>query len=133
MNRLEGTIRRIESSASVSLVEVSVGGDLFFSVVLERPDNHPYLRPGGPIRLLFKDTEVVLAKDPTCRVSLINRAAGRIRRIETGTVLTRVELDYEAGPVAAVVSSRSARELSLAAGDEVVWMVKASEISLMEP
>jgi molybdate transport system regulatory protein len=133
MNRLEGTIRRIASSESMSLVEVDVGGHRFFSVVLERPDDHPYLKEGNAIVLLFKDTEVALAKGPRGRISILNAAEGTVRTIEPGTLLTRVDLDFKGHAVASVVATRSAEELDLSEGDAVLWLVKANEVSLMEP
>lgn len=133
MNRLKGTIRGIASSESVSLVEIDVGGHRFFSVVLERPDDHPYLGEGREILLLFKDTEVALAKGPRGRISILNAAGGTVRTIERGAVLTRVALDFEGHAVASVVATRSVEELDLAEGDTVLWLVKANEVSLMEP
>lgn len=133
MNRLKGTIRRIASSESMSLVEIDVEGHRFFSVVLERPDGRSYLREGNAVLLLFKDTEVALAKGPRGRISILNAAGGTVRAIETGTVLTRVALDFMGHAVASVVATRSAEELELSVGDAVLWLVKANEVSLMEP
>jgi molybdate transport system regulatory protein len=133
MNRLKGTIRRIASSENLSLVEIDVEGHRFFSVVLERPDGRSYLREGNAVLLLFKDTEVALARGPRGPISILNAAEGTVRTIESGAVLTRVDLDFAGHAVVSVVATRSAEELDLSEGDAVLWLVKANEVSLMEP
>ena len=48
----------------------------------------------------------------------------------SGTVLTAVELDTVVGPLTAVITARSARRLKLAPGDQVIGVVKATEVAI---
>jgi molybdopterin-binding protein len=63
---------------------------------------------------------------------LRNRFPARVRHIEAGTLLSRVELDFRGLVLQAVITTRSVRELQLAPGEEVVGLVKTNEISLTE-
>ncbi len=130
MNRLKGTILRVESAGNVSLVEVAVAGDTFSSMLLETPQSCDYLREGREVFLLFKDTEVSLARELSGRLSIRNRAMGRVVKITRGAVLSRIELDYRGNRIASLIASRSAQTLDLHEGDEVIWLIKSNEVSL---
>ncbi|MDE2430393.1 MAG: TOBE domain-containing protein, partial [Burkholderiales bacterium] len=89
------------------------------------------------VDLLFKETEVALAKNLSGMISLRNRMPGTIRHIEWGQVLTRVHLELrqnEALPVwtiTSVITTRSAKKLQLAEGDQIEGLVKSNEMSLL--
>ena len=131
MNKLTGKIVLVESSPHMSMVDIDVEGDVFSSIVLETPDTAPYLKQGGGVSLLFKETEVSLGKNLSGLISLRNRFKATIKRIERSDILTKVFLSYKNKEVVSVISSRSAQKLSLAQGDQVEWLVKTNEVSLL--
>ncbi len=49
MNRLPGIVAFCESSDHLSLVDVEVAGDLFTAIVVETPDNAPWLNAGSKV------------------------------------------------------------------------------------
>ena len=63
-------------------------------------------------------------------VNVRNQFKGRVREIIAGPVVSEVDVDTMAGPVTAVVTTRSIKELQLAPGMEVLALVKATEVSL---
>lgn len=132
MNRLRGQISGIESNGHISLVDVAVGADTFAAILLESPDSSPYLAVGNQVDVLFKETEVSLAKELSGLLSLRNRIRGTIRQIRHGEILSEVVLDYQGRPLTSIVTSRAVRRLNLKEGDEVDALVKANEVSLME-
>lgn len=73
MNRLNGQIAAIDSNSHMSLVDVAVGDDVFTATLLETPETADYLKVGNKVTLLFKETEVALAKDLSGLISLRNR------------------------------------------------------------
>lgn len=131
MNRLTGKIAAIDSNSHMSLVDVAVGADVFAATLLETPETAEYLHVGSDVTLLFKETEVSLAKDLSGLISLRNRIAVTIRSIERGDILSAVTLDYAGKLLISVVTTRSIDRMQLAVGDAVEALVKANEIALM--
>ena len=132
MNTLRGKISGIESNGHVSLVDVTVGDDTFSAILLESPDDAPYLKSGNEVTVLFKETEVSLAKNLSGQISLRNRMSATVKQIRLGEILGEVVLDYRGQAVVSIVTSRSVKRLGLVEGDEVEALVKANEVSLME-
>ncbi len=130
MNKLDGKILRIESSDAMSLVEVNVDGDTLSALLLETSQTAAYLTIGGPITLLFKETEVAIAKNLFGLISLRNRLKGTIKKIEKAKILAKVVLNYKDREIVSIITSASAEKLDLKPGEEVEWLVKANEISL---
>ncbi|MBI2265537.1 MAG: TOBE domain-containing protein [Armatimonadetes bacterium] len=132
MNRLRGKIVKIESTGLMSSVDVKVGEDVFSAFVLETPPTCGYLREGGEVSLLFKETEVSLAREFTGIISIGNQMEGTVSRIDLGKILGLVELDYRGTTVGAITSKSAVTALDLKKGDKVRWLLKSSELSLME-
>ncbi|MBI1174019.1 MAG: tobe domain protein [Sideroxydans sp.] len=132
MNRLRGQITGIESNGHISLVDVAVGDDTFAAILLESPNSAPYLAVGNTVSVLFKETEVSLAKELAGLLSLRNRIRGTVRQIRHGAILSEVVLDYRGQPLTSIVTSRAVKRLELKEGDEVDALIKANEVSLME-
>jgi len=130
MNKLTGTIVSIESSEHMSMVDIDVEGDVFSSIVLETPASAAYLKQGGRVHLLFKETEVSIGKDLKGLISLRNRFKATIKHMEKSALLTKITLDFKDREITSVISTRSAEKLALADGDQVEWLVKTNEISL---
>lgn len=130
MNRLRGKIAAIDTNHHMSLVDVVVGEDVFSATLLETPATAGYLKVGNPVTLLFKETEVSLAKNLSGLISLRNRLAVKVLGIERGDILSAVRLDYRGMPITSIVTTRSADRLQLAVGDAVEALVKANEVVL---
>ncbi|MGH8548629.1 MAG: TOBE domain-containing protein [Methylococcales bacterium] len=67
-----------------------------------------------------------------------NQIRGTVKDIHAGAVVYgdvvyEVELETAVGTVTSVITSRSLRELGLARGQEVVAIVKATEVDLVNP
>ena len=132
MNRLRGRISQIESNGFISLVDVAVGADNFTAILLETPARAPYLAIGREVQVLFKETEVSLAKNLSGLLSLRNRLRGRVQHIRRGVILSEVALDYQGQSVTSIITTRAVDRLNLQVGDEVEALIKANEVSLME-
>ena len=130
MNKLTGKVIGVESSLHMSMVDIDVNGDVFTSIVLELPATAGYLKQGRLVDLLFKETEVSIAKNLSGLISLRNRFTGVISKLERSQLLTKVYLNYKNFQVVSIISSRSALKLELIEGDVVEWLVKTNELSL---
>lgn len=132
MNRLPGVITAIESNDHLSLVDVLVGQDTFTAMLMETPQRAAYLKVGNTVDVLFKETEVSLAKNLSGELSLRNRIRGIVRQIRRGDILCEVVLHCHGQTIASIVTTRAVTRLKLQDGDEVEALVKANEVTLME-
>ncbi len=132
MNSFSGSIVDIQTSGSISIVGVRVGGYAdFFSVVIDTPETATYLVVGRQVQLLFKETEVVLATDTgAINISIENKVLGTILTIERGVLLSRVVLSTHLGEVVALLSEKSVAQLGLKEAMEVAILIKLNEIIL---
>lgn len=131
MNSLNGIIVAIESNRHMSLVDVAVGQDIFSATLLETPETAEYLRINQDVTLLFKETEVALAKNLSGTISLRNRINVKVQHIERGDILSAVTLDYEGKRLISVITSRAVERLDINIGDTLEALIKANEIALM--
>ncbi len=131
MNQLKGVIKSIESSETMSIVGIEVEGDIFSAIVIETPKTASYLKAGQPVGVVFKETEVSIGKNLSGMLSLRNRIKSTIKRIEKGEVMAKIVLAYKQKDIVSIITTGSANRLDLKAGDEVEWLVKTTEVSLI--
>lgn len=132
MNKIKGVTVQVESSSNISLVTIEANGKDFSSLIIDTPVNASYLEPGKEVHVLFKETEVSIAKGRTGLISMNNVLEVVITKISKGNVLARLELDFSGIPIVSVITTRSANRLGISEGDKVEALVKSNEITLME-
>ncbi|HBR14140.1 MAG TPA: hypothetical protein DD723_01165 [Candidatus Omnitrophica bacterium] len=131
MNTLMGTIVDIHSSDMISMINVDVDGDIFSSIILEGKKGPFHYKLAEKAHLLFKETEVGIAKNLSGLISFRNRFPARIKKVETGPVLSKIILDYRGKWIESIISTRSVGDMGLKEDDHVEWLVKTNEVSLM--
>ena len=132
MNKLKGKIIDIQSSDNISIVHVDVDGDVLSSIVLEGKKGPSNYKINDSVTLLFKETEVGLAKDLTGMISLRNRFKANIKKIDKGPILAKVTLNYKSHTVESIISAQSTTHMKLKEKEEVEWLVKTNEVTLMK-
>ena len=130
MNLLTGVIEHIDISGNLSLVGIKVGECHFKSIVVETPKTVDYLIVGGPVKVLFKETEVIIGIGENMQISLRNKMESTISSIEKGKLLTKLVLETNAGEVISIITTNAVENLNLKAGAKVMAMVKTNEILL---
>lgn len=125
MNILNATLTAITSSEQLSILTVSVGDDPFYLLLVEQC-HEPI---GEPLKLVFKETEVILSKTAVSTTANIQSAV--VQKIERGNVLSQISLKYRTSTITALVPTLSFNTLDIHEEDEVFWMVQPSEISLL--
>jgi molybdopterin-binding protein len=63
-------------------------------------------------------------------ISARNQIRGRVIAVSTGAVMAEVEVEIEAAKVTSAITAASVERLGLKAGDEVVVIVKATEVMI---
>ena len=131
MNRLKGQIVAIDSNSHMSLVDVAVSLNVFSATLPETPATAEYLVVGSDVTLLFKETEIALAKNLTGLISLRNRIPVSVTGIERGDILSAVKLEYAGMHLVSVITTRAIDRLEIKVGDDLEALIKANEIALM--
>ena len=130
MNQLRSRVVGIESNGQIAVVDVESDGTRFTATVLDAPSSAPYMTCGAEVVLMFKETEVSLAKNLAGQLSLRNIFPVRVRAVERGALISAVRLEYRGAMLTSVITTRAADALQLAEGDRVDALVKASEMML---
>ena len=130
MNTLTGTITAIQSHDDISLVKVLSNGASFTSIVLDTPATTDYLTIGNIIRLLFKETEVIIAKNFDIAISVQNRIPCSIHSIVTGVLLSQVNLSFGNVMISSIITTNAVKQLGLKENDTVLALIKTNEVSL---
>lgn len=129
MNKIRGFITEIQQSDSISIIQVKSNNTNFYSIVL---GNDLKLEVGKEVYLLFKETEVSIAKNFSGEISLKNRFLCKVKLLEQGKLLTKVILEWDGIEIVSIITTSSAKRLNLKENDEVVAFVKTNEVSIME-
>lgn len=116
----------------MSLVDVAVGETMFDATLLETHTHMGYLQVGRDVMLLFKETEVSLAKNLQGEISLRNRFSVTVHHIKRGDIMSAVSLDFMGQVLTSVITTRGLDRLQLVVGEQIEALVKANEIALME-
>ncbi len=132
MNKLKGKIKDIQSSDNISIIHVDVEGDVFSSIVLEGKMGGANYKIKDAVTLLFKETEVGIAKDLTGMISFRNRFKSVVTKIDKGPILAKVTLRYRSHTIESIISTQSVLQMKLKDKEEVEWLVKTNEVTLMK-
>jgi len=132
MNKLEGKIVEIQSSQNISMVKIDIDGDVFSSIILEGMSGPSNYKLNDSTAILFKEAEVGIAKGLTGRISLRNRFKAIIKKIEKAPILAKITLRYRKYDIESIITTLSAEQLELKENEEVEWLVKANEVTLMK-
>jgi len=131
MNKLLGTIAKIQQSGAIVLVDIDVDGHSFSAMLIESSGLPDWLQTGNHVNLIFKETEVSLAKNLSGQISMRNRMKCTVTKVERGELLSKVILHFQNYEIVSAITTRSVDMLGLTQGDEVEAMIKANEVSLM--
>jgi molybdopterin-binding protein len=63
-------------------------------------------------------------------ISARNQLAGRITAVKLGSIMAEVQVDIEAGAIAAAITRGSAEHLQLKEGDSVTVIIKSTEVMI---
>ena len=131
MNRLSGHINKIEVSGSMSLVTIDIRNTIQLrSIIIETPETASYLMVGNEVQAIFKETEVIIGTGEAHSISLRNRIPGKIVKIESGKLISKITIQSEVGDVVSIISSNAVKSLGLEKGMQVIAMIKVNEIML---
>ena len=148
MNTLTGEILEIVTEEQISLVKVKVDEWIFSSIVIDTPATSSWLQKGHPIKVLFKETEVIIALGSSLAISVQNKIPCTIKKIMTGKILCQLDLRMEpatpalpatastarsgaaAPEIRSIITRNACEQLNLRENDKVLALIKTNEVSL---
>jgi molybdopterin-binding protein len=135
MSHLIASIEKIESVESLNIVTFLCAEQKLQMVSLELNSN---MQVGIKVKLACKATSVALAK-PTMEVksfceilSYANQLKVTISTIDSEKLLSRITLALGSLTLESIMSTESVQRLGLKKGDEVIALIKANELSILE-
>ncbi|MDG4826192.1 TOBE domain-containing protein [Asanoa sp. WMMD1127] len=131
-NQLEGTILSVARGEAMAAVKTRLasGQDLTAAITRESADELELIA-GQPVTMLVKATDVALATGTVGDVSIRNQLPGRITSLTAGAAMTTLKVAVDGGgALTAVVTNDAVNDLDLTEGDEVLALVKATEVSV---
>ncbi|GGN72675.1 molybdenum-binding protein [Streptomyces albiflavescens] len=130
-NQLPGTVSSVTPGEVMATVKVRLdGGQEITAAVTQEAVQDLGLTTGSSVRALVKSTEVSLATGPVDGVSIRNQLPGTVTDVTTGGAMARVKVEVAGGELTSAITKDAALELGLAAGSQVVALVKSTEVSL---
>ena len=135
MSHLKASIEKIECVDSLNIVTFVCAGQKLQMVSLELSEE---IQPGVQVKLACKPTAVALAK-PTVDVesfcsilSYSNQLKVQIVAIDRGKLLSSIVLKLGVFSLQSITSTDAVERLDLQKGDEVIALIKANELSILE-
>lgn len=129
MNTIQASITKIEGTDNLNLVSFRAGDEMLRMMSLELDKN---LNVGLNVLLGVKATSVFLSREKNSMLSISNQLPVRIERIDTGELLSSVKLSFLGTLVESIITKDSALRMGLAPGDEIIALIKASDLSIVE-
>lgn len=132
-NVFAGKVAGIRKGAVNTDVTLTLkGGETLCSVITNESADVLGLKAGMEVYAIFKASAVILGKDlHDAKISARNLLCGTVDRIMPGAVNAEVAVNLPGGSVlTAIITMESAKHLSLAKGDHVCTLVKASSVIL---
>lgn len=130
MNILNGNISEIQSHEGISLVKVKSNNALFSSIVLDNPETASYLKIDNTVKIIFKETEVIISKGINPNISIQNQLICQIQNIKKGILLTEISLIFGESIIKSIITTNACEKLDLEENDSVLALIKTNEVSL---
>ena len=130
MNILLGNITSIQGSESLSLVKIAVENTIFTSIIIDTPESNVYFKIGKVVKIYFKETEVIIAKNEPLNISIQTKIPCTIISMKLGEILTELHLRFGEFNIKSLITTNALKTLNLKNGDAVLALIKTNEISL---
>jgi molybdate transport system regulatory protein len=131
-NQLAGTVTGVVIGTVMAEVRVDVNGSEFVAAITAHSVERLGLGEGDAVTVLVKATEVSLSKGGARLDSITtrNQIPGKATGVVLGSVMAEVTIDAGGNELVAAVTRSSVERLGIAKGDDVVVLIKATEVML---
>lgn len=129
-NRLCGTITNVIQGRIHAHIQILWKSTPLSVIITSASCEDMHLSAGDAIYVLVKGTDIMLAKSFSGLLSARNRVNGFVRRIVQGDVLSKVFVECQGDMLHAIITNASLKEMDIRNGDEVMAIVKSTELIL---
>jgi len=129
MNTLKVEVSKIENIENLNIVSFTLKQQQLKMMSLDLPKN---MQINSQVTLGFKASSVAIAKEFTGELSYSNQLPVNIKKIDLGELLCSLTLSFETSLFESIITADAAKRLRLKEGDQVLALIKSSDISLLE-
>jgi len=129
MNAIKAVISKIQTVDNINIVSFTVGSITMKMMSLELSSS---VKVGTEVLLGTKSTNIALAKSLNSELSISNQLTCSITDLEIGELLCVVHLDFFGQALESIITIDSALRLKLQINDEIIALIKSSELSIVE-
>jgi molybdopterin-binding protein len=129
MNYIKAKVTSIDTFENINVVGFTAGEETLAMMALELDSS---LQIGSVVILALKATTISLAREKNAMLSISNQLPVRIQSIDDGTLLSSVKLLFGDILMESIITKNSAVRMDLKADDEIVALVKASDLAIAE-
>lgn len=130
MNIVNGIISEIQSHEGISLVKVQSDNTVFSSIVLDTAETASYLKIDNSVKIIFKETEVIISKDSNPNISIQNQLLCQIQSIKKGILLAEISSLFGEIIIKSIITTNACQKLNLQENDTILALIKTNELSL---
>ena len=127
MNLISATVTEIKKHQNISTLSFDASGQKLSMVALEVDEK---LQVGTEVNLKAKATNIALAKDINSQLSISNQLKANVQEITHGEILCSVKLRFNEFTLESIITQNSAVAMNIQTGDEIIALIKASDISI---
>lgn len=129
MNKIQAVIDAIEAHEGITRILLTSGEKKLTAITLELSSA---FKIGNQANVIFKETEVGIAKNLSGEISFSNLFRGIVSSIKKGIILSCVSIDVDGASIGSIITTSAVEKLALHVGDEVEVFIKSTEVSLEE-
>lgn len=127
MNKFTAMVTHIENIENLHLVSFEFGNQTIKMLSLELNE---LLEIESTAKLSVKSTNISIAKNFTGLISYANQLHAKVITVNNGRLLSSIQLSVEGFRFESVVTLEASLDMGLSDGDEVLVLIKCSEISV---
>lgn len=129
MNYIKASVTSIDFFDGITIVGFSAGSEVLTMMSLELDRS---LKVGSDVILAVKATTVSLSREKSALLSISNQLPVQISSINEGELLSSIKLSFENSTIESIITKSSAVRMGLKPDDEIVALVKASDLAIAE-
>ena len=126
---LKAIVKNIQIQEIIHLVEFDLNGSTLKMISLELNEK---IKIGTKVSLCIKSTHITIAKDLQGKLSCSNKIKAKVKTMKKGKLLSSVILEINEDLLEAIITTDALEQMSLNKSDEVIALIKASEISIKD-
>ncbi|WP_169943020.1 TOBE domain-containing protein [Campylobacter sp. RM15925] len=130
-NQLQAEIVEVKTGVVNSLIVSKLQGEqIVKATVTVESEKALDLKVGKKVVYLFKASSIIVAKgENELKLSATNQIKGKVVSVKEGAVNSEIDIKIAGGDkLSAIITNESTKSLALKAGDDVVAVIKASQI-----